>query len=96
MTIKFRSLAGAVTLTTLVTSTALAQWSALSRTGVPLDRLKGAYLECERAAVSDRLPTGEIMLCSVIYEELKQRAFDGDFLRMKVWADQYLHPLRSN
>jgi hypothetical protein len=99
MTIKFRDLAGAVALCTLalpVTSAALAQWSAPSRTGMPLDRLKSAYLECERAAVTDRLPTGQIMLCSVLFEELKHRTFDGDFLRLKAWADQHLRPQRSN
>jgi hypothetical protein len=42
------------------------------------------------------METGAIMMCSVIYEELKHRAFDGDFPRLKAWADQHLRPQRSN
>ena len=64
-------------------------------TEMSVERLKSAYLECERAAVDGRLATGEIMLCSVLYEELKRRAFDGDFPRLKAWADQYLRAPRD-
>ena len=99
MRIDLRRLAGAVTLTSLAlsaTSAALGQPGAPARTGMPSEDLKTAYLECERSAVSGRLPAGEIMMCSIIYEELKERAFDGDFTRWKAWADDQLHPPRSN
>jgi hypothetical protein len=64
--------------------------NAPARAEMPIERLKRAYLECERAAVNGRLATDEIMLCSVLYQELKQRAFDGDFQRLKAWADERL------
>jgi hypothetical protein len=52
--------------------------------------LKQIYLDCERIATRGGLDTAWIMGCSVVYEELKQRAFDGDFKRLKAWADTQL------
>jgi hypothetical protein len=54
--------------------------------GAPIDALKRAYLFCSRAAVEGRLDTGAIMQCSVVYEELKRRAFDGDFDKLIAWS----------
>ena len=99
MTIHSRDLTMVVMLTILslsATSATLAQSTTPTRTGMPLDGLKSTYLECERAAVNARLHTDEIMMCSVIYEELKHRAFDGDFPRLKAWADQHLRLQTSN
>jgi hypothetical protein len=77
----------------LVTSVAIAQpGSTLAQAEIPIEKLKSTYLRCENAAVNAKLGTGEIMLCSVVYEELKQRAFGGDFNRLKDWADQRLRP----
>ncbi|MCF6100830.1 hypothetical protein [Mesorhizobium muleiense] len=45
------------------------------------------YLACEREAAKSDLDTSEIMQCSVLYEELKRRAFDGNFKLLKTWAD---------
>ena len=56
------------------------------------EQLKTAYLECERAALIEKLGSGDAMLCSVIYEDLKYREFGGDFLRLKAWADAILRP----
>jgi hypothetical protein len=52
---------------------------------LPIEILKSAYLDCERAAVDGKLGQQDIMECSVIYEELKRRAFDGDYARMRAW-----------
>ncbi|NGO54954.1 hypothetical protein [Allomesorhizobium camelthorni] len=54
---------------------------------VPIHALKQVYLACEAMAAKGDLDTGEIMRCSVVYEELKRRAFNGDFKRLKVWAN---------
>lgn len=48
--------------------------------------LKISYLSCERAANSGRLASADIMQCSVIYEELKRRAFDNDFEKLNAWV----------
>jgi|AP12_2_1047962.scaffolds.fasta_scaffold01352_4 hypothetical protein len=53
---------------------------------IPIDELKSAYLACNRAATRGRLNTGGIMKCSVVYEELKQRAFGGDFHKLLAWS----------
>ena len=51
-----------------------------------IEMLKRAYLSCSDAALRGRLQTGAVQQCSVIYEELKWRAFGGDFLRLFVWS----------
>jgi len=56
--------------------------------GEPLsiERLKTVYLACNEASERGELGLGEIMHCSVVYEELKRRAFDGDFERLLAWS----------
>lgn len=49
--------------------------------------LKRAYLECERLAQSGRLSTGGIAHCSTVYYDLKDRAFDGDFNKIRSWYE---------
>lgn len=56
-------------------------------TELTVDALKSAYLDCERAAISGSLDTGGIIGCSILYEELKRRVFDGDFRALKRWFD---------
>jgi hypothetical protein len=93
MNIYPRDLSGVVILTLLslsATSATLAQSTAPIRNEISLDGLKSTYLACERTALSGRMESGAIMVCSAIYEELKHRAFDGDFPRLKAWADQHL------
>jgi hypothetical protein len=51
-----------------------------------IDELKSVYLSCTHDVVLGRLPTGAIMWCSVVYEELKLRAFDGDFAKLLAWS----------
>ena len=55
-------------------------------TNVPIAALKTAYLLCGRSAMKGELNTSEIMQCSVVYEELKLRAFDGDFEKLRAWS----------
>lgn len=53
---------------------------------VPVDGLKKLYLSCDRAVAQGQLAPAGIMQCSVIYEELKLRAFGGDFARLHAWS----------
>lgn len=55
-----------------------------------IDELKRAYLSCDRAAMSGQLHGAGAMQCSIIYEELKRRAFGGDFERLLVWSRAHL------
>jgi hypothetical protein len=56
---------------------------------VSIGELKEAYLACERATGSRALAGSEAMQCSVVYEELKRRAFAGDFnMLLAWWRDQ--------
>jgi hypothetical protein len=53
---------------------------------VLIDELKSVYLSCSSAAADGRLDTAAIMQCSIVYEELKRRAFGGDFGRLLAWS----------
>lgn len=57
---------------------------------IPIDTLKQVYLVCERASLAGSLGTGEVMNCSIVYEELKRKAFGGSFQRLKAWSDSQL------
>jgi hypothetical protein len=50
------------------------------------EQLKAAYLQCDRLVRSAPLDSGTAATCSVIYETLKQRVFDGDFHRLLAWS----------
>lgn len=50
-----------------------------------VDRLKVAYLECDRAATEHVLPPSVAQHCSIVGEELKQRHFGGDFGKLIEW-----------
>jgi hypothetical protein len=69
-----------------IAGTAHAQPAAVLTIG----QLKTAYLECENAAHAGRLGNGGAMQCSLYYEELKERAFGGSFIRLKKWYDSFL------
>lgn len=47
--------------------------------------LKEFYLRCSRAAVRGGLGSGEVALCSVGYETLLKRTFEGDFHALLDW-----------
>ncbi|WP_418315664.1 hypothetical protein [Piscinibacter sakaiensis] len=55
--------------------------------------LKRDYLMCNRAVLQGRTDTPLIQQCSIIYEQLKQRAFGGDYGRLYVWSQQ--NPVRQ-
>ena len=52
----------------------------------PVAELKHAYLACDRAAMAGLLTSTGIMRCSMVYETLKNRAFGGDFLKLREWS----------
>lgn len=51
-----------------------------------VDELKRAYLLCNRTAMSGAMEHTAAMQCSVLYEQLKERAFDGDFFKLLEWS----------
>ena len=57
-----------------------------------IHELKAVYLGCEQSAAAGRLNAGDLMYCSLVYEELKEKAFAGDFLRIKSWLDRRSSP----
>jgi hypothetical protein len=58
-----------------------------------IEDLKGIYLGCEQAATTRKLNGGDVIYCSLVYEELKEKAFEGDFRRIKSWLDSHTIPL---
>jgi hypothetical protein len=52
-----------------------------------IEELKTTYLRCERAAMTGGLNDGRVVECSIVYEELKRRAFGNDFRRLRTWYD---------
>lgn len=89
----FALMAGiAVVAVAATASNAAAQSSDQAPSPRPIEELKRVYLQCERAAVAGKLDGEDVGLCSVVYEELKWRAFGGDFHRLKAWADLHLKP----
>lgn len=48
--------------------------------------LKTIYLDCDRNVMRGRLGSSEMAACSVVYEELKKRAFNGDFDKFLAWS----------
>lgn len=60
---------------------------------MPIEQLKGVYLGCEQAARASRLNGGDVMYCSLVYEELKEKAFEGEFRRIKSWLDRHSMPM---
>lgn len=64
---------------------ALGQSARDAGAAMSIGELKRAYLDCERRALVERLDTGTIMYCSVLYEDLKERAFGGSFRALRSW-----------
>jgi hypothetical protein len=72
----------------LVAATACAAHAGTERTALAAfdaDQLKSAYLDCERAAASGLVGSGDAAPCSIVHEVLKERVFGGDFGRMLAW-----------
>lgn len=51
-----------------------------------VDELKRVYIACDKASERGLLAHWQIAQCSVIYEELKRRAFGGDFDQFHAWS----------
>ena len=46
-----------------------------------VDRLKALYLGCG------------VMSCSMVYETLKEKAFEGEFRQIRSWLDRHSRPM---
>jgi hypothetical protein len=62
-----------------------AQPTGRSEKDLPPAELKRVYLACESAASISRLTMTDVMRCSKVAEELKQRVFDGDVDKLHAW-----------
>ena len=69
----------------LVATSCMASPGVGASAGSDLDALKIAYLRCDRRAAESLLSFAEATDCSGIYEELKARAFAGDYLKLLTW-----------
>lgn len=55
--------------------------------------LKRVFLVCDLASSRARLALHDAVQCSMVYEELKRRAFDGDYDKLLAWwRAQRSHP----
>jgi len=52
---------------------------------LPVPELQRLYLACEREAGRTLMSTADAANCSLAYEELLRRGFDGDFKRLLAW-----------
>jgi hypothetical protein len=52
---------------------------------LPAEELRRLSLACHKESMRGRMPRAAIMQCSVVYEELKLREFDGDFEGLNRW-----------
>lgn len=50
-----------------------------------IEELKGIFLACDQAARNGLVATSDVFRCSIAYEELKKRAFGGNFDRLVAW-----------
>jgi len=51
-----------------------------------VDDLKSLFLACDRASMQGLMGSNEAAQCSIVYEDLKARAFDGDFEKLLAWS----------
>jgi phosphoribosyl-AMP cyclohydrolase len=72
--------------TALSSVTAFGQSESGDKTQLTVAELKTIYLDCDRDAMRGLLGGAEAKACSIAYEELKKRAFDGDFDKFLVWS----------
>lgn len=49
------------------------------------EELKRVYLTCELASSRGLLAMSDVVQCSIVYEELKRRVFDGDYDKLLAW-----------
>jgi hypothetical protein len=82
-------------LTVAMPWTAMAEPDRSHLRDLPVASLKTIYLGCNSVVLDGRLSTGSIAQCSVVYEELKQRGFDGDFYRFLAWSKAQPEAVRA-
>src|SRR5213083_2202659 len=76
----------ALTLATLLAFAAHGNTINAEPIDTPIDALKRLYLLCERASTNGTLNAGGAAYCSIVYEELKRRAFGDNFEKLSAWA----------
>jgi hypothetical protein len=72
--------------TALSSVTAFGQSESSDKKQLTVAELKTIYLDCDRDVMRGLLGGAEAKACSVVYEELKKRAFDGDFDKFLAWS----------
>lgn len=70
----------------LASAGATGQTAPAATNDLTVEQLKSAYLACNGAALTGRLGSGDIAQCSLVYEDLKQRAFGNDFEQLLAWS----------
>ena len=70
----------------LSSGTAFGKSESSDKKQLTVAELKTIYLNCDRNAMRGMLGSAEMAACSIVYEELKKRAFDGDFEKFLVWS----------
>jgi hypothetical protein len=78
--------ASVLILAALIGPSALGQAPGDDLRSLTVGELKRIYLACNRDLMQGQRHTTTIMRCSVAYEELKRRAFDGDFEKLLAWS----------
>ncbi|MCW5634904.1 MAG: hypothetical protein KIT17_16335 [Rubrivivax sp.] len=56
--------------------------------GATPEQLKAAFLHCDRLATTEQFDADAAAACSVVYEALKARVFDGSTERLITWMRQ--------
>jgi hypothetical protein len=56
--------------------------------GATPEQLKAAFLHCDRLATTEHFDAAAAAACSVVYEALKARVFDGSTERVIAWMRQ--------
>lgn len=69
----------------VATAAVYAQPPAAACKPAPIEQLKAAYLACADHTARHRMDEALAQHCGAIGEQLKQRAFDGDFDRLIAW-----------
>ena len=78
--------AALILFTALSSGTAFGKSESSDKKQLTVAELKTIYLNCDRDAMRGLLGSSEMAACSIVYEELKKRAFDGDFEKLLVWS----------
>lgn len=52
----------------------------------PHEQIKAIYVDCSNEAETRLVGAGEAAACSIVYETLKRRVFEGDFDALLAWS----------